>query len=150
MDPDRLRIREGKNNKNRKKFLKSFKNAGCSFLRTECFSCSLDVLYGGRKISKLPFLIKKRFKKIIIPDPDPVCYTSRISDPGVKNAPDPGSATMPVNLPFFFNCPPKLNSTVYQIFPLSHMLKRKTTVAEYAYELSSHPVHIPTPPLILY
>jgi hypothetical protein len=58
-----IRIREGKNNKNRKKFSKNFKNAGCSFLRAECFSCSLDVLYGGRKISKLPFDIKKRYKK---------------------------------------------------------------------------------------
>jgi hypothetical protein len=90
VDPDRLRIREGKNDKNRKKFLKNFKNAGSSFLRAECFSCSLDVLYGGQKISKLPFLIKKD-TKIIIPDPDPVCYPSRISDPGSKmrRIPDP-------------------------------------------------------------
>jgi hypothetical protein len=31
---------------------------GCSLLRAEGFSCSLDVLYGGLGISKLQFLIK--------------------------------------------------------------------------------------------
>ncbi len=32
---------------------------GCSLLRTEGFSCSLGVLYGGLGISKLQFFIKK-------------------------------------------------------------------------------------------
>jgi hypothetical protein len=35
-----------------------------SFLWTEGFSCSLDVLYGGLGISKLQFLMKKERKKI--------------------------------------------------------------------------------------
>jgi hypothetical protein len=34
-----------------------FGSAGCSVLRAEGFSCSLDVLYGGSGISKLKFLI---------------------------------------------------------------------------------------------
>ncbi len=33
-------------------------------LRAEGFSCGLDVLYGGLGISKLQFLIKKRYKKM--------------------------------------------------------------------------------------
>jgi hypothetical protein len=38
-------------------------DSGYSLLRTEGFSCSLDVLYGGLRISKLQFLIKKiKFK----------------------------------------------------------------------------------------
>jgi hypothetical protein len=46
--------------KNRKKVRNSrFWSAGCSLLRAEGFSCSLDVLYGGLEISKLKFLIKK-------------------------------------------------------------------------------------------
>jgi hypothetical protein len=36
-----------------------FFSTGCSLLRTEGFSCSLGVLYGGLGISKLQFLIKK-------------------------------------------------------------------------------------------
>jgi hypothetical protein len=40
-----------------------FRSAGCSPLRDEGFSCSLDVLYGGLGISKLQFLIyKKKFQ----------------------------------------------------------------------------------------
>jgi hypothetical protein len=35
-------------------------SAGCSLLRAEGSSCSLDVLYGDLGISKLQFLIKKR------------------------------------------------------------------------------------------
>jgi hypothetical protein len=31
--------------------------------------------------------------RIRIPDPDPVIYLSRIPDPGVKKAPDPGSGS---------------------------------------------------------
>ncbi len=38
-----------------------FWSAGCSFLRADGFSCSLDVLYGGLGISKLQFLITKDF-----------------------------------------------------------------------------------------
>jgi hypothetical protein len=33
--------------------------AGCSLLRAEDFSCSLDVLYKGLGISKLQFIIKQ-------------------------------------------------------------------------------------------
>ncbi len=36
-----------------------FWSAGCSLLRAEGFSCSLDVLYGGLGISKLQFLMQK-------------------------------------------------------------------------------------------
>jgi hypothetical protein len=36
-----------------------FRNSGCSFLRAEGFSCSLDGLCGGLGIYKLQFLIKK-------------------------------------------------------------------------------------------
>jgi hypothetical protein len=49
-----------------------------SLLKAEGFPCSLDPLYGGLGISKLPFLIKKRYKKTfnppgsgLGPDPDP-------------------------------------------------------------------------------
>jgi hypothetical protein len=46
--------------KNRKKLkIFVFSSAGCSFLRAEGFSCSLDVLYVGLGINKLQFLIKK-------------------------------------------------------------------------------------------
>ncbi len=46
--------------KNRKKYrIFMFWSAGCSLFRTEGFSCSLGVLYGGLGISKLQFLIKK-------------------------------------------------------------------------------------------
>jgi hypothetical protein len=56
-DPDsRFGSRRKKlSHKNRKKG-----SAGCSLLRAEGFSCSMDVLYGGLRISKLQFLIKKR------------------------------------------------------------------------------------------
>jgi hypothetical protein len=48
------------NHKNRKKWRNfMFWSDKCSLLRTEGFSCSLDVLYGGPGISKLQFLIKK-------------------------------------------------------------------------------------------
>jgi hypothetical protein len=46
--------------KNRKKSrIFMFLSTGCSLLRAEGFSSSLDVLYGGLGISKLQFLIKK-------------------------------------------------------------------------------------------
>ncbi len=40
-----------------------FWSVGCSLLRAEGFSCSLCVLYGGLRISKLQFSIQKIFKK---------------------------------------------------------------------------------------
>jgi hypothetical protein len=39
-------------------------------------------------------------------DPDPGClffYSSRIPDPGVKKAPDPGSAILKITLPFLIS-----------------------------------------------
>ncbi len=72
-DPDWIRIqwngvpgsgsrREKMTYKNRKKFIIFiFLSAGCSLLRIEGFSCSLDALHRGLGISKLQFLIKKRF-----------------------------------------------------------------------------------------
>ncbi len=39
-----------------------FWSVGCFLLRAEGFSCSLDVLYEGLRISKLQFLIKKDSK----------------------------------------------------------------------------------------
>jgi hypothetical protein len=46
--------------KNRKKSrIYIFLSTGCSLLRAEGFSCSLNVLYGGLGISKLLFLINK-------------------------------------------------------------------------------------------
>jgi hypothetical protein len=61
-NPDPDRIQEGK--KCSKKVNKLiFLRAGCSVLRVEGFSCSLDVLYEGLGISKLLLLIKKRYLK---------------------------------------------------------------------------------------
>ncbi len=56
----RIRIQKGKNDhKNKKKFWNfMFWSGGCSLLKAESFSCSFDVLYGGKGISKLQFLIK--------------------------------------------------------------------------------------------
>jgi hypothetical protein len=55
-----IRIQESKNGPEK------YKSAGCSLLRAEGFSCSLDVVYGGLGISKLPqFLIKKINKNIV-------------------------------------------------------------------------------------
>ncbi len=65
-----------------------FWRAGCSHLRAEGFSCSLDVLYGDLGISKLQFLIKKIkskfffvvnfFQYLVIKtlDPDPHWYSA--------------------------------------------------------------------------
>jgi hypothetical protein len=52
-----------------------FRSAGCSLLRAEGFSFSLKVLYGGLRISKLQFDIKKyinffQFLAIKTLDPD--------------------------------------------------------------------------------
>jgi hypothetical protein len=64
LDPDpnsRSVSRRGKfSHKNRKKLINFiFWSAGCSLLRAEGFSYSLNVLYRGLRISKLQFLIKK-------------------------------------------------------------------------------------------
>ncbi len=59
-----------------------FRGAGCYLLRSEGFSCSLDVLYGGLRISKLQFdekisnfyfkaVIFFQFLVIKLLDPDP-------------------------------------------------------------------------------
>ncbi len=60
----RIRVQEGKNDpQNRKKFINFlFWSSGCSLLRAEGFSCSLDVLLGGLGISNCNFNLK-RFKK---------------------------------------------------------------------------------------
>jgi hypothetical protein len=42
-----------------KKIVKAISCVGCSLLKDEDFSCSLDVLFVGIGISKLQFLIKK-------------------------------------------------------------------------------------------
>ncbi len=56
--------RRAKMNHSRKKW-RNFMSwiAGYSLLRAECFSCSLDVLYGGLGISKSQFLIIKLFQQ---------------------------------------------------------------------------------------
>jgi hypothetical protein len=58
----RIRIKEGKNYRQKYKKVKKFhvSSAGCSLLRAEGFSCSLNVLYGGLGIStgNLQFVIK--------------------------------------------------------------------------------------------
>jgi hypothetical protein len=50
----RIRIREGKNDLQKRKKVRNFmfKSAGYSLLRVEGYSCGLDVLYGGLGISK--------------------------------------------------------------------------------------------------
>ncbi len=60
----RIRIQEDKNDSQKKKKLRNFSfwSAGCSVLRAEGFSCSLDVFYGGLGISKLQFFIQKNIK----------------------------------------------------------------------------------------
>jgi hypothetical protein len=57
----RIRIQEGKKtHKNGKKpEFSCFLSTGCSLLRAEGFSCSLGIFYGGLRIRKLQFLIKK-------------------------------------------------------------------------------------------
>jgi hypothetical protein len=40
-----------------------FLSAGCFLLGAEGFSCSLCVLYGGLRVSKMQFSIKKKKKK---------------------------------------------------------------------------------------
>jgi hypothetical protein len=53
-DPKRAKMAQ----KNRKQLINFiFRSDGCSFLRTEDFSSSLGVLYGGLGISKLQFMI---------------------------------------------------------------------------------------------
>ncbi len=70
MDPDSLGSLypdpEGKDAIEKYKTVNKFHlfllSAGCSLLRAEGFSSSLDLLYGGLGISKLQFLIKKIYK----------------------------------------------------------------------------------------
>jgi hypothetical protein len=52
----RIRIQKGK------KLPAKYADAGCSLLRAEACSCSLDVLYGGLGIIAI-FDIKKKYKK---------------------------------------------------------------------------------------
>jgi hypothetical protein len=59
-----------------------FWSAGCSLLRAEGFSCNLDVLYGGQRLSKFIFFLSKKISffqlyflqffviKTLYPDPD--------------------------------------------------------------------------------
>ncbi len=58
----RIRIQEGKK-KTSGKSADSFKfwRAGCSLLRAEGFSFSLDVIYGSLGINNLQFPVKKYF-----------------------------------------------------------------------------------------
>jgi hypothetical protein len=57
-----IRIQEGKYDPQKKKKINKFHflSAGCSVLRAEGFSCSLDVLYGGLGINKLQFFYQKK------------------------------------------------------------------------------------------
>jgi hypothetical protein len=62
LDPDsgsgnRIRIQEDKNCP--QKYKKVVLSNGCSLLRADGFSCSLEVIYGGLGISKFQFFIKK-------------------------------------------------------------------------------------------
>ncbi len=54
--PIRIRIQEGKNDPQIKKF-QFLGSAGCSLLRDEDFSCSLDAFQGDLGISKLQVLL---------------------------------------------------------------------------------------------
>jgi hypothetical protein len=76
-----------------------FLSTGCSLLRSEGFSCSLGILYGGLGISKLQFLIKKissyKFFSILghqTLDPDPESGSGiriRNPDPQLEKMLDP-------------------------------------------------------------
>jgi hypothetical protein len=63
VDPDpeseRIQIQECKNDTHKKGKKFHVLKCGCSLLRAEGFSCSLEVLYGGLGISKLEFSNKK-------------------------------------------------------------------------------------------
>ncbi len=98
-----------------------FWSAGCSLLRAEGFSCSLDVLYGGLGISKLQSLIKNikyLFLLYIFPvfghqnpwsglDPDRYSAWSAGSGSGLNES---GSETLPSASRFIPNLPPVFNS----------------------------------------
>ncbi len=70
-------------------------------MRAEGFSCSLDVVYGGLGISKLPFLIKKEKKisdvfflqflviKTLDPDSLEMLDPDPYPNPDSMNPPDP-------------------------------------------------------------
>ncbi len=61
-----------------------FLNTGCSLLRTEGFSCSLDVLYGVLGITKLKLLTKKEEEKL-----SAVFFPFSHQKPGSGLDPDP-------------------------------------------------------------
>jgi hypothetical protein len=62
--------------------------AGCSLLRAEGFSCSLNVLYIGLGISNMQISIKKRYKKNTDPDSFEMLDPDLHPDPDSIN-PDP-------------------------------------------------------------
>jgi hypothetical protein len=71
------------------------KLAGCSLLRAESFYCSLDVLYGGLRKSKLQFLIKKKYRKFsavffssVFGHQHPHTYSLKVLDPDPYTDPD--------------------------------------------------------------
>jgi hypothetical protein len=70
-------------------------SAGCSLLRAEGFSCSLDFLYGGLGISKFQFLIKKRNKEKFSCLFSSYFWSSKPMDlyPDSLKMPDPDSIT---------------------------------------------------------
>ncbi len=75
-----------------------FLSAGCSLLKAEGFSCSLDT-------SKLQLLIKKKKKKIVC------CIFSSVfghQNPGSGLDPDPDSLEMPDPYPDSMNPVPQL------------------------------------------
>ncbi len=99
--------------KNRKKLRNfMFWSAGCSLLRAESLSCSLDVLYGGQGISKVQFLQKHMaffsavnfFKflviKPLVPDWMRIVIQPTILDPD----PDPDAESMNPNPKHWCKC----------------------------------------------
>jgi hypothetical protein len=98
--------RAKKAQKNRKQFF-VFKIAGCSPLRAEGFSFSLDNLYWGLGISKLQLLITKKGKekfcciffqylviKTLDPYPDPAGFTWNAESGSVSGFNESGSTTL--------------------------------------------------------
>jgi hypothetical protein len=56
---------EGKNDPQKRKKRNKFRGAGCSLLKADGFSCSLNVFYEGLSICKLQFLIIKKYSAVI-------------------------------------------------------------------------------------
>ncbi len=86
----RIRIQEAKNYPEKKWINFIYWSAGCSLLRAEGFSCSLDVLYEGLGISKLQFLIKKRKKQIFPVFFSIFCHQNPGSRLGTGSGPESG------------------------------------------------------------